>query len=125
MNTEIKQKWLDALRSGDYKQTTGALKTTKGFCCMGVLCDIIKTELDAEWEQPSGITDGFIDLHCFNFLGNSQFLPSEILEYVGLHYQECSIAIHDANSKVYTNLAELNDNGTSFSDIADLIEYNF
>lgn len=40
MNKEIKKRWLKALRSGEYKQGKKALKTKKGFCCLGVLCDI-------------------------------------------------------------------------------------
>ena len=32
--------WLEALRSGKYKQTKNTLRTPEGFCCLGVLCDI-------------------------------------------------------------------------------------
>lgn len=41
LEPEIKQAWLDALESGDYKQDTCYLKTTKGFCCLGVLADVL------------------------------------------------------------------------------------
>lgn len=36
---KIKKLWLDALESGEYKQTTETLydPDTKGFCCLGVL----------------------------------------------------------------------------------------
>lgn len=34
------QKWIDALRSGEYKQTQGALQNNAGYCCMGVACKI-------------------------------------------------------------------------------------
>jgi hypothetical protein len=43
MKSKIKKKWLKALRSGDYKQTIGALKRQRGaagnaaYCCLGVL----------------------------------------------------------------------------------------
>lgn len=41
MNVEWKQKWLDALRSGKYKQGTGVLRDQYNrFCCLGVLCDV-------------------------------------------------------------------------------------
>lgn len=49
-----KDKWLAALRSGDYKQTKGKLSTTHGkrFCCLGVLADIIAPD---DWKQsPDG-----------------------------------------------------------------------
>ena len=37
-----------ALRSGDYEQTNGALRSRDAFCCLGVLCDL---HLD-EGDQP-------------------------------------------------------------------------
>lgn len=33
-------KWVKALRSGKYKQTTGRLQDGKGYCCLGVACAI-------------------------------------------------------------------------------------
>jgi len=41
MDPELKQKWLDALRGGDYAQHRGELfDGTSGFCCLGVLADV-------------------------------------------------------------------------------------
>jgi hypothetical protein len=37
MNTEIKVKWIEALRSGVYNQTQSVLEGNGGFCCLGVL----------------------------------------------------------------------------------------
>jgi hypothetical protein len=34
-------KWLKALRSGEYRQTKEVLKSDEGFCCLGVLCDVV------------------------------------------------------------------------------------
>lgn len=41
---ELKDKWLTALRSGEYSQTSYSLRDENGFCCLGVLCDIIDPE---------------------------------------------------------------------------------
>ena len=45
MNQEIKKLWLEALRSGDYKQARGTLRRQYGdnphHCCLGVLCEIV------------------------------------------------------------------------------------
>jgi len=43
MNKEIKKLWLEALRSGKYKQGRGQLHNPSEnvFCCLGVLCDIV------------------------------------------------------------------------------------
>lgn len=41
-NIPVKQvkKWVIALRSGKYKQSTHKLQNKKGYCCLGVACDI-------------------------------------------------------------------------------------
>lgn len=35
------QKWVKALRSGKYKQGTGALQNESGYCCLGVACKVL------------------------------------------------------------------------------------
>lgn len=43
MNNPTKKdimKWVNALRSGKYRQSTLRLQNDKGFCCLGVACDI-------------------------------------------------------------------------------------
>lgn len=44
-----KERWLEALRSGKYKQGRTALKTERGdkpatYCCIGVLCQLLADE---------------------------------------------------------------------------------
>jgi hypothetical protein len=42
MENKIIEKWIDALRSGNYQQGKTYLKDGQGgFCCLGVLCDSI------------------------------------------------------------------------------------
>lgn len=40
MNRELIMKWIEALRSGLYKQGKGQLRDGDDFCCLGVLCDV-------------------------------------------------------------------------------------
>lgn len=42
MEPELKKKWVDALRSGEYKQGRTYLRRRKDntFCCLGVLCEV-------------------------------------------------------------------------------------
>jgi len=43
LRPSVKKKWLEALRSGEYKQTQGELRSEdkpNSFCCLGVLCNI-------------------------------------------------------------------------------------
>jgi hypothetical protein len=51
MDKELKQKWVAALRSGEYKQTVGVLKNHENcYCALGVLHDI---------KDPNGWFEGF------------------------------------------------------------------
>lgn len=40
MNAELKQRWIAALRSGDFEQGYNCLSKGNKFCCLGVLADI-------------------------------------------------------------------------------------
>lgn len=40
MNNTLRKEWIAALRSGDYKQTTGWLQKAGGFCCLGIACEV-------------------------------------------------------------------------------------
>lgn len=112
MNQEIKKLWVEALRSGEYKQTSGELRDSDGFCCLGVLCDIYKKEeLEGEWAASDG-TDAQIFITSHD--RSSQFLPSEVMHWSGL----------PVNPSVFDDdtLADLNDSGADFALIAAIIE---
>ena len=40
MEKELKDKWLGALRSGEFAQTTGTLRRDNAYCCLGVLLSV-------------------------------------------------------------------------------------
>ncbi|MDZ8105088.1 MAG: hypothetical protein RM338_05610 [Nostoc sp. DedQUE12a] len=40
MNKQLIEKWIDALRSGEYKQARCQLRDGDTFCALGVACDI-------------------------------------------------------------------------------------
>jgi len=107
MNPQIKQKWVSALRSGDYKQTQHRLRKEDGFCCLGVLCDLYIKENNEEW-KIDGVGDYFYEQY--------KFPPLSVIEWSGLVSDNPSVC----NGK--TSLGYLNDNGTTFNEIADLIE---
>src|SRR5689334_15838538 len=61
MNTRIKKLWLKALRSGEYKQTTGTLRrrSTEGeytYCCLGVLERLMCDETGKRYPRKSILT---------------------------------------------------------------------
>jgi len=46
MHPEIKQMWIDALRSGDFKKGYRQLCRNNQYCCLGVLCEITRQPRD-------------------------------------------------------------------------------
>lgn len=110
MNKEIKTKWLEALRSGEYQQTTEVLKDSKGFCCLGVLCDIhSKITGETDWEIVNGGNKYYEEFRC---------APRTVVKWSGI--EDCNPDVKLDNH--YWNIAELNDGGRSFKEIADIIE---
>ncbi len=109
MIKEIGNMWNKALRSGEYKQTDGALCDSRGFCCLGVLTDLYIKEHNLEWER------------CGNsrrFDGNSSILTNLVMKWAKISSSEGWLK---SNRK---NLAEMNDSGSTFLEIADIIEAN-
>lgn len=118
MNTEIKEKWLKALRSGEYIQTTGILKDDRGYCCLGVLCDLYRKDKNIQgFDNEKGI---FIDL--FENKSN-EILTDDVMLWAGLDNRDPAVSL--GLKEFFSNtLSNLNDNGESFNEIADLIEQN-
>jgi hypothetical protein len=122
MNPEIKAKWVAALRSGQYMQIKGKLTDGKGFCCLGVLCDIHAHETGGTWE-----TLGFTN--AIEYGGEQGGLPFVVQRWAGLDSRNPNIK--QPNSIYNKSLAEYND-GTSrggqydrpcsFTEIAQIIE---
>jgi hypothetical protein len=112
MNSQVKQQWITALRSNEYNQTQGSLRTSEGYCCLGVLCDLYVKEHDVEeWNVgPHG---------SYAFKGEPNILPNCVIEWSGLN---------DANPYVLSfhddmlSLANMNDCGKTFGEIAQVIE---
>ncbi len=104
MKADIKQRWMDALRSGKYKQGRGYLHKDDSFCCLGVLCDVVATEIDLPVSQAA---DGE---YRYGKEKNTSMLPPEVVAYAGLEH---------ANPIL---LSYYNDHGTSFENIAKIIE---
>lgn len=104
MDNDIKTKWIAALKSGNYKQGSGTLRSDKNeFCCLGVLCDVV---------DPSGwchLDKDTPDLYYH--LGTTGTLSQEMKRTYGLSSTNVGILI------------DLNDNQKlSFTEIAEYIE---
>lgn len=105
MKRELKEKWIKALRSGEYKQAQRRLRTSEGFCCLGVLCDLVDS---SKWED----TDPGDYFNYKTEVPHECYLPTVIRFDAGLsNYDESQVA-------------NMNDDGKSFLEIADHIERN-
>lgn len=116
MKAEIKQKWITALRSGEYKQGKRRLKDGDSYCCLGVLCDLYGKEFNVSFENTLERGE--------EFLGKINFLPTVVGIWSGIAdisgvYEE---NIYHPNRRM---LSIDNDNGKTFTEIADIIEKHF
>ena len=121
MNPIIKEKWLTALRSGKFKQGKEELRTLENkFCCLGVLCDIYRKETKlGKWGK-----NRFNRFHFTNTKKNNQkFEDQGVLPLSVQQWAE----LPERNPSIYKqmSLANLNDSGSTFQEIADIIEKNF
>lgn len=108
--------WADALRSGKYKQTRGALRrdgALGGMCCLGVLCDLVDPE---QWE--TGAADAIGASTAWN--GWTSLPPDELGDQISVLFH-----ITDDFTGDHESVATYNDNSLGFDQIADVIESNY
>jgi len=127
MNPEVKQKWIDALRSGEYEQGSEKLRSVSGYCCLGVLCDIYAKETNTEWEFRGNEETNLQPMDYWYFDDQSEFLPESVMDWAGLSLNCLVVKIDveedDEDPWFYNEgLAELNDSGYTFNDLSKLIE---
>lgn len=117
MKKSVKKKWVAALNSGKYKQTTGALKNDNGFCCLGVLCDVYRKEKKKKlWETTDDGT-------CLMF-SNGGTLPYKVQEWSGIKVRNPKTSVKKGGNR--QTLADLNDiYKFNFKEIAKVIKRDF
>lgn len=120
MNPKIKAQWIARLRDPEAKQTSEVLERVDengnvvGQCCLGVLCQLaaeagVVTRHPGPTEGTMAYRSELID-DC-----NSLTLPRVVMSWAGL-------PASNPDLPGSTSLAELNDEGVTFPEIADLIE---
>ena len=103
MKPEIKAQWLSALRSGDYQQGQGYLRQGDQYCCLGVLCDLYGKAVGPEWDEYD--SGGVCAMHCVDTT-----LPIQVQKWA------------DLMSPNPLDLAAMNDSGSAFEELANIIE---
>jgi hypothetical protein len=126
MNPDVKFEWVEALRSGRFKQGTGKLWVIThdqdnephepGLCCLGVLCYL--AELEGVTTRQYHRFEGY---QFYMFGNTADVLPEEVKKWAGLEYGDPRIPGIDDDHED-RSLAFINDNGADFDEIADLID---
>lgn len=146
MNQDIKKLWITALRGDAYQQATGALReelydandyddagnpsgpVKYAHCCLGVLCDLHSKATGMKWDDA---TDQYYE--------TGSILPRAVADWAGIEDEyrtnifnpstvdiKVTVENPEPETEDDTNedfvLSELNDDGYTFSEIADLIE---
>lgn len=107
INASIKKKWLKALRSGDFAQSTGGLKNDDGYCCLGVLAEV------ADPEQKTW------DTGCVFFGAKTEPYGNSITDGAA----QVELLGGRIPPKTMGRLVAMNDDaGLTFNEIADYIE---
>src|SRR4051812_2834892 len=81
------RKWVEALRSGRFKQTRGVLTNDEGYCCLGVACqlfieeggDLKAIKRPTAWSHAITYVEPETD--DFEFVS---MLPSSVQSWLGL-----------------------------------------
>lgn len=124
MDPEIKARWTAALRSGEYEQTRTFLHV-KGeikdkFCCLGVLCDLaVKDNVAVPVTTANRGPFDPVHVAYDEFTGT---LPVVVGKWAGGVSGLGSFCTEDGEAGT---LADLNDSGKTFDEIADVIEQYF
>jgi len=95
MNFLHKDEWVEALRSKEFPQTMGALRDDQGFCCLGVYHHKFIKEL-----PPRLTVSEEVHSSAPLYKNLNEVIPKKLLD----------MAI------------EMNDTGSTFEEIADMIE---
>jgi len=111
MKKSIMKKWVKALRSGEFEQVKYRLNENGKHCCLGVLCDLALVDGKVE----CNVNDE--NLTIYGAIGKHDVLPEEVMEWSGIKTNKGSLGC--------ISLVLLNDHGTSFNEIANIIEKHY
>lgn len=96
MNTEVKELWVNALRSGDYVQGRGQLAVVldavgddktpnRKHCCLGVLCDIAASRGIVTTRYVTPEVDSPVDaVTIIKYNDEAGSLPPAVIQWAGI-----------------------------------------
>src|SRR5436309_3328868 len=103
-----RQAWLEALRSGEYKQGEGALKRLDSYscsivhCCLGVACEVVApdrfTVKPVQYEKYEFIGENYDDELGTVKVNLTGAPPDDVLKALGINHEEMNDLI-DMNDR--------------------------
>ena len=101
MNIEFKQKWIAALKNGEYEQSVNILRSNIGYCCLGVLCDVIDNK---KWNTVNGEFHWKSDDDDFYYAA----LPKTISQKLNISLDEEAelVRLNDTERLNFTEIAQ-------------------
>lgn len=138
MRADIREQWMEELRSGNYQQGSGELHLVKPvgydvyeerYCCLGVLCLM-------------GVRAGAIDSDRTNednlvyYEGEGVYLPQKVIDWAGIKFEGermftdskveeargvLTAGTREAAYRDSKSLSAMNDSLVPFDEIADVI----
>jgi hypothetical protein len=120
VDVALATKWADALDSGDYEQTQGALhRKSGGHCCLGVLADIVQPDA---WVAP------LVDATVWAADMMKHPLQNGSDEYLNIYEVQFTLdvgPIEQSGEGVQGKYASMNDNSKTFAEIAAQIRTDY
>jgi len=124
--SEHRRQWIEALRSGNYKQGTGTLRAGDNYCCLGVACEVselgkwVPLNADENEEKPI-LADTYLYL-VDGEIAHGGYLPEKVMDWLGVSNNGVYVKGVYSNDNFHETLIVFNDGGYSFGIIADMIE---
>jgi hypothetical protein len=126
MDAQLKAKWVEALRSDEFKQGSGQLHDRKenSYCCLGLLCRVMGADFGpaAEADEEAFSEYDYVPVIGGKVLssGEDEELKSSVCEDLGIPDQFELIAMNDGHSGAGRPAVRKH----TFAEIADHIEKN-
>ena len=114
MNPIIKDMWVKALKSGEFKQGTEFLERDGKYCALGILSLLSLVEGQCTYNQVDGL--GRFDNKRYTLSYNT-------LTWAGMDLENFKAEVIYEGE--LTSIADLNDRGLSFQKLAQIIERKF
>jgi len=118
MDAELKTEWIKRLTSGEYEQGQERLRNVDvddqgqetgpaTFCCLGVLCDLLKDKGLGEWDADHFSQDKTVFTSEYEFYDLEGELNGPVLRYVGMtnNDQQRLIGMNDNDGYTFDQIA--------------------